>query len=302
MIIYWYQYARAIFWRVLRKLRIIKASDSIIDQQKDRMAPFDEHPPCEYCGSISVSEKIIVRDGSRIVECDGCGLMFTSPRIKESTWMNYLKDSSSERSIEFTENRIKYGVALSSNIIYSGPNWFSKRMSIENAFLDSLEDHLGAKIKRLHDVGCGVGFTLRAANERGIESSGNELNGYACEVMKERFGLNVYNDILPELDIESNSVDVITLNDYIEHTYHPFADLKAAFNLLRHGGLVKLTTFHIDCNEFRRLGGDWNCLFWNHVYHFSIKSLENMITKAGFTVIDTNANYGNGEIKVIARK
>ncbi|MBA7627873.1 hypothetical protein ES703_35342 [subsurface metagenome] len=246
-------------------------------------------------------EVLITRDGRRIVECNHCGLWFTSPRINGNTWVEYLKEET-ERSIEFTENRLKSGVASSHRTKYSPPDWRKRRAAIENQIIDEIEEHWGGKVNRLHDVGCGVGFLLEAARNRGIEASGNDLNRYACKVMKERLGLKVYNDILPSLKIEEGSLDAIVFRDYIEHTYHPLQDLKAAYKFLRPGGVIWIETFHVDCHTFQRLKGDWDMLFWNHVFHFSTKSLQDMVVKAGFVVKHIDGNYNNPLVKVIMIK
>lgn len=298
-----YQLYKAFFWKSVRMLGLGSPTETIDDQMKDQIAPFDEYPDCEVCGNRSVEEKLITADGMRIVECNNCGLWFTSPRISENVWTNYLKQVT-DRSIEFTENRLKYGCALSSNVKYSlpFPLWRFRLKNKENKILDSIENYLDGEIHRLHDVGCGVGFFLRTARERGINVTGNDLNTYACKVMKKRFGLEVYDSELPELNFSRNSIDVITFEDYIEHTYHPLRDLKAAYDFLRPGGVIYIKSFHIDCQKFDILKGNWNMLFWNHVFHFSTKTLKDMIEKAGFSIEHISTNYENVIVKVFVKK
>lgn len=295
------QLARALSWRSARKLGFVPSHDTMRDQEKDHIAPFDEYPPCEMCGSEVREQKLTTRDGVSIVECGSCGLWFTSPRISEKTWTEWLK-TPTERSIEFTENRLKYGVSLTSNTKYALPDWYDRRMRAENSIIDKVERHLGGAATRIHDVGCGIGYLLQAAQRRGIESSGNELNAYAYHVMCERLGLDVYNVNLPELDLPRGTLDAVVMHDYIEHTYHPLADLEAAYRLLRPGGVVFIRTFHIDCRTFDRLRGDWNMLFWSHTFHFSTNTLHKMIEKAGFELTWTDADYENDIITLVASK
>ncbi len=295
------QTVKAVFWRLLKKAGAVPSDDSLEDQSRDRIAHFDEHPSCAICSGQSVAEKLIAKDGNRIVECTECGLWFTSPRISESTWTDYLK-STTERSREFTENRLRYGVALSSNVKYTLPDWYENRIAKENVIIDQVEKHLGKKVESLHDVGCGVGYLLSAAQERGIEASGNDLNAYACQVMREKQGLTVFNDSLTDLDLSLESLDAVIMHDYIEHTYHPLEDLRTAHGFLSPGGIVHITTFHVDCRTFDRLGKDWNMLFWNHTYHFSTKTLSKMVTEAGFTDLDVTTSYETDLIAMTARK
>lgn len=297
-----FQWTRARFWRLLRRLALTKGADETIkDQMKDHVFPFDEYPPCEMCSDNSVTERLITRDGSRIVECDSCGLWFTSPRIKEQLWIGYLK-SITDRNVEFTENRLKYGKAMSANVKYVLPNWRKFKTKIHYELLNEIEIYLGRGIDHLHDVGCGVGFLIEDAESRGIEATGNDLNKYACKIMSDRHGLTVYNDILPNLDIEAGRLDVIVFRDYIEHTYHPLADLKAAYRFLKPKGILYIHTFHIDCIEFESRGGNWNMLFWNHVFHFSKKTLENIVIGAGFNILNVKTSDEDIMIEIFARK
>ena len=143
--------------------------------------------------------------------------------------------------------------------------------------INEIQNYLDGNMESIHDVGCGVGFLLRAAQARGIEATGNELNGYACKVMKQRFGLNVFNDVFDKFPIQEGSLNAVEMNDYIEHTYHPLRDLTAAHKFLRVGGIIRIETFHIDCRKYDQLMGEWNMLFWNHVFHFSTKTIKDLI-------------------------
>lgn len=299
---YPFQFGRALFFRSARKIGLLNESkNTLTDQLKDRILPFDEYPVCEMCSSDSAFEVLIAMDGSRIVECDHCGLWFTSPRINEDSWCDYLK-TETERSIEFTENRLKYGCALKSNIKFSHPLWRRIKKNQHDVIFDAIESKLGRTPEKIHDVGCGVGFLLQDANSRGITASGNELNKYACSVMSDRLDLTVYNDIFPKIKMKNESLDAIVMRDYIEHTYHPLADLRAAHSYLKDNGILYVETFHTNCSKFEELKKNWNMLFWNHVYHFSDNSLKDMIKKAGFTIIDIKSNFKDILVKIIAKK
>jgi 2-polyprenyl-3-methyl-5-hydroxy-6-metoxy-1,4-benzoquinol methylase len=295
-------FLRSSAYRLANKYgRLKQYQDTVEDQKRDRIAPFDDYPPCAICKGTISTEVMITYDGSRIVKCDQCGLWFTNPRISENKWYEHLM-TDTVRSIDFTNNRINFGVALSGNIKYVPPYWRNRRARINKEILNAIQPHIMVK-ERLHDVGCGVGFLMQDAKKHGWkEVSGNELNSYSCNVMKEKFGLQVYNDTLPNLDIPEESFDAVTMTDYIEHTYQPLLDLEKANYILKENGILYIQTFHINCKAFEVNRSNWNMLFWNHVYHFSQETLELLIKKAGFRIIDTQADFNNTLIKVIAKK
>lgn len=295
------QYTQAFSWRVARRLGLVRHTETLGDQLKDDIAPFDEYPACDLCNGHDIVEQLVTKDGRRIVACANCGLWFTSPRIKESDWVDWLS-SPSERNTDFTENRIRYGVALSVNTKYALPNWRERRSRVDNAVIDLLEQTIGTPIQRLHDVGTGVGFLLQTATSRGIIASGNELNRYACDVMRDRLGLTVWNVNLEDVPLGPGSLDAVVMRDYIEHTYHPFRDVQAAAQLLRPGGGLYIHTFHIDSRPFDNLKGDWNMLFWNHCFHFSRTTLCQLIEAAGLKPEVVNTSYDDPMIEVVARK
>lgn len=292
-------YIKPLFWIALKKMGY---DDNVsLDQLRDMIAPFDEYSKCDFCGSEENREVLITQIGNRIVECSECGLWFTSPRINEKTWINFLK-SETERSIIFTENRLKYGYSLPSLIKYSLPNWFKRRMKLENNIINECESYLGESIKRLHDVGCGVGFNLMKARELNIDATGNDLNGYACRIMRSKYNLDVYNNVLQKCPIEKESIDVIIMRDYIEHTYHPFIDLLIAHSILRDNGIIWIETFHTDCKKFDKLKEGWNYLNWSHTHHFKSNVLRNIIIDSGFRIVNEEYDYNSILIKIIGRK
>ncbi|WP_051694102.1 methyltransferase domain-containing protein [Desulfohalovibrio reitneri] len=283
----------------LKKRGFFKPDYTKADQSKDRVAPFDEYPACDFCGAEESTERLVTGDGGRIAACDGCGLWFTTPRIAEDVWEDYLL-AETPRSVEFTENRLKYGVALSSNIKFSLPGWKEKWLRSFGALLDDLERVHGGPLERLHDVGAGVGLFMEAARKRGIRVSGNELNGYAVRAMRERLGLDVSGAPLPRMDIEPRSLDAVTMCDYLEHSYHPYRDLLAAHRALRPGGVLYVNTFHTGCRAFEELGANWNFLYWNHTHHFDRDILTRMVQAAGFAPVETRCEHGNPLISLFA--
>ncbi len=276
---------KAYFFKVLYKIGLIREKE-FKDNKLDFIAEFTEYPECDYCGSVENYEVLRALDGNRVVACRECGLWRTSPRIPEEIWIAYLKKET-ERSRLFTENRLKYGVALDRNIKFSTTNYFSKLMKKEKAILDIIEKTINRPISAVHDVGCGVGFLMMAAQKKRIKKvTGNELNGYAVKVMQKRFGLEVYNEELHNLNkIPWNKYDAVIMSEFIEHAYHPKREMKMAYNLLKESGALYISTFFIDSSTYKKLGDKWDMFCWNHTYHFSSITLKRHLRLAGFKKI-----------------
>jgi 2-polyprenyl-3-methyl-5-hydroxy-6-metoxy-1,4-benzoquinol methylase len=263
---------------------------------------FQEYPPCNQCGARDVEEKLVASDGSRIVECAVCKLWFTSPRLEEVKWEAFLTDSDSRRNKKLTDNRLRHGVALEKNISKQPLDWRRRKRRAHKRLLRELKRWTDIPINSIHEVGCGVGFFLEDMKRLGMEATGNDLNGYACQVMKEKMGLEVWNCNFSEINFSQESKDIIVMSDYIEHTYHPMQDIKEAFRVMNKNGVIYIQTFIIDSDPFNKMGPHWNMLHWNHVYHFSTQSLVRMIESAGFTVRHVLPKISRGMISVVAQK
>jgi 2-polyprenyl-3-methyl-5-hydroxy-6-metoxy-1,4-benzoquinol methylase len=293
--------SRAIFLKIFKKLGLYR----IPGEKMEHFTTFDEYPPCEMCGSEKNKDVLKAIDGCRIVECEQCGLWFTSPRINETKWVNWLKSPDTERNKILTENRIRYGVAMPKKVKLTRSGWFKRHIREYVEVLERLEKPAQAPLQdlRFHDVGCGVGYFLLACRREGIHNtSGNDLNEYAVQVMRERFNLDVHHGMLQEISLEPGSYDIVTLHAYIEHSYHPLADLRCAYDLLKKNGIIYASTFHTDSQAYEKFGGQWDMFAWNHVFHFSSRTLEEMIKKAGFRILENNMVFERPVADIIAIK
>jgi SAM-dependent methyltransferase len=295
----------AVLMRRIRA-RVSGGGLDIADNLKDKGLPFTDCPVCESCGSSLAKEVLTALDGNRVVECSNCGLWYSSPRPAEEEWQSWLMAEATDRNIEFTENRLRHGVALARSLPLSFSFWWRYvRRRNQREIRKLIRMHGPGKL-RLHDVGCGVGFLLKAAQDLGIQCSGNDLNGYAVSRMRELFGMDVHLGTLPGLFREgvlrANSYDLVTMDDFIEHSYHPLRDLTAAFSILREGGILSVQTFCVDSARFRRLKTRWDMLMWNHTFHFSSTSLRELIGQAGFNIVEVNVNSLRGTVWIMARK
>jgi 2-polyprenyl-3-methyl-5-hydroxy-6-metoxy-1,4-benzoquinol methylase len=108
-----------------------------------------------------------------------------------------------------------------------------------NQLLDEWKPY--RKTNRLLDSGCGLGWFLSVARERGWEVYGTEFSQAAVSICSEK-GIHMKEGALSVSMFEENYFDVITSFEVMEHLNNPHVELRAISRLLRPGGLFYCTT------------------------------------------------------------
>lgn len=94
---------------------------------------------------------------------------------------------------------------------------------------------------RLLDVGCGAGFLLETARERGWEATGVDPSPWAIARAR-RAGFAAHEGRLEDLDLPASGFDAVALLQVVEHLPDPRPLLGAARRLLRTGGALLVAT------------------------------------------------------------
>lgn len=137
------------------------------------------------------------------------------------------------------------------------------------------------------EVGSAVGCFLKVAQEEGFNVKGIEVSEKACEIARSLVGNeNVFNGTLENVDIKPGSIDVLFMSDVIEHIPEPLPFLKRAFNLVKKGGIVYLTTpdpTHWSRQIFR---GNWVHYKDEHLMFFSRQTFDWIADYFGLYLFD----------------
>lgn len=228
-----------------------------------------EQPACAFCGSRNEAEYMVSShipwyggEEFRLVRCQKCNLVYNSPRPPES----YTIDS---------VNR-------------NGEYLYHRKLNREN--VQGIHDRLAADlltldpgIRKAFDVAFGAGTLLKAFRKLGVEASGNEINHFACQQLSAE-GFTVYN--VPTLKLAPKAeFDLITMLDYLEHTYTPFDDLLKAWDMLRPGGGLYLKTLFLGSPSHLTKGAAWQLFGQGHFCYFLPKTLVGMVENAGFEIL-----------------
>ena len=141
---------------------------------------------------------------------------------------------------------------------------------------------------KLLDVGCSFGMFIKVANALGFIAEGVEPSEEAA-LESQNNGLNVKQGFLEDLHLPSDSYDIVTLFEVIEHLESPLPLIKECHRILKPDGLFVLSTGNTDSWTCNYLKGNWDYLNINeggHISWFNPKSLCLMADRTGFRVID----------------
>ena len=143
----------------------------------------------------------------------------------------------------------------------------------------------------LLDIGCATGFFLDEAKQY-FDVVGIEISKFATEYSRNEFMLEIFDKPLEECEFESNQFDVITLWDTIEHLDKPKQTLLEVKRILKNSSLLVLQTGNVDSIMAKLSGKRWHLYTPpEHLYYFSKKTLENLLTKTGFFIKEINYEW-----------
>lgn len=242
-----------------------------------------ENPECAFCGSDNIvqymTSKVIPWYGGdefRLVRCQDCGLVYNSPRPTEAY------------AVDFVVQQNQY-------MFYRKLNRTNVQDIHDRMAKEFLQKCPGAK--KAFDMAFGAGTLMHAFRKLGIEVEGNEINDFSVQKLREQ-GFKVFQSTTRELEIDTK-YDIVTMLDYLEHTYTPFDDLLKAHSMLKPGGMLYLKTLYLGSPPHIQKGELWQLFGIGHFYYFTPKVLLGMIRNAGFEIIDTRLD---NLIHVSARK
>ncbi len=229
---------------------------------------------CESCGSVQFS-KICDRKDTSVVACENCGLQFVHPMLDEETIDKVHGDemTGAQNGLPyyreyFNERKRRAG---SYEKIYRG------RMNLIERFASDKGNLL--------DVGCGAGFFVKYALERGWNARGVDLLPEYEILAREELQLDAVQCArLEDANFPPESFSVVTLWDLIEHLPHPLAFLKEINAVLKPNGVIALWTPNTRNAVF--LKGRWTGYGpGQHLYFFSEETLGRLLKQAGFEIV-----------------
>mgnify|MGYP001569777465 CR=1 FL=1 len=221
---------------------------------------------CLLCGSKK-KKSFLAYGKYELFECLRCGLV--SPNISTSAINRALYDD--------TRNAERIIKEILASYRYRKETHAPERL---NYLIE--KTGLSTKNIRLLDVGCGPGYFLSYLKDKKIRSKGLEITDFLIKICRKQ-GLKVEATALA--DEKSETYNVLTLFDVLEHLGEPLAFFMDANRVLGKGGYVMAYAPNIHSFAYRLQGARQNTLYpFEHVGFYDEQSLNYLAKETGFQV------------------
>lgn len=138
----------------------------------------------------------------------------------------------------------------------------------------------------LLDIGCSSGAFLRTLKDKDWKLFGIEMEPTTAEKAREATGAQIFVGNAMDAPFPSESFDVITAFDVLEHVYDPRAFLSKVHEWLKPGGVFVTMLPNIDAWEAKLFGSYWYGLeLPRHLFHFSPRSLRHLSQSLDFFIL-----------------
>jgi SAM-dependent methyltransferase len=165
-----------------------------------------------------------------------------------------------------------------------------------NMVLDDLSSVFIRKPKKILDIGCGYGYFLDLASQKGWQPTGIEIGEEAVKSAQVNLGIdNILQGKLKDKCLSGSTFDAITLWDVLAIVDDPYDEIEECLRLLKKGGIIGIRTRNVWFQKMvyrlfvpirrsaPKLGFKEPYVF--NKYCFSAKSFYELLSRLGFTNI-----------------
>lgn len=151
--------------------------------------------------------------------------------------------------------------------------------------LDTFEPY--KKTNKILDIGCGDGYFLQEAKNRGWQVYGTEFTDNAFEIGKKK-GIIMHQGVLDPQNYAANDFDIITSFEVIEHINNPQPEIHNIKKILRQGGLFYVTTPNFNSVSRFLSKEKWNIVCYpEHLSYYTTGSMNRFLKNEGFKKLKT---------------
>lgn len=205
----------------------------------------------------------------QLVKCSDCRMVFIAQRPSEKELQDFY-----------------------STYAYSEDKWISPiTLKRYHELLDKMETY--RKTNRILDVGCGAGYFLSVAKERGWEVYGTEYSPAAVSLCEKK-GIAMASGALTSETFQNLTFDVVVSLEVLEHIHEAHPDLALFQKKLREGGLFYATTPNFNALARFHLKADYNVIGYpEHLSYYTAKTLSRVCKENGFKVLRCHSSGFN---------
>lgn len=173
--------------------------------------------------------------------------------------------------------------------------------------LDRLEDHARCSIRTFLEVGCGLGYGMHEALQRGWEVHGQDVSSFFADAVQRSLGIEVFLGFLEEAKYPDHYFDAIYLDSVLEHLPEPVRMLRELRRILNPQGVLSLTVTNEAAFIYRVRGAISKALglrtspflspftYPHHLVGFSEPTLRNACARVGLAVSELVICAGSQE-------
>ena len=230
---------------------------------------------CPLCDATAARHERVV-GGYALVRCRACGMVYVNPQFDTADLLEQYAARDNSRAMQKHYARVTTAARL---VEY-------------DYMLAAIERHVPRR-GRLLEIGCGAGYLLARAHDRGWQVTGLDAAPWVADAAAERGLSDVRIGTLAESGLAESSFDVVVMAQVLEHVPRPREELLAVRRLLRDGGL-----FYANVPNYRTLpimlGRDDFVLNapMAHVNYFTPATLTELCRRANFRVLATSSFGG----------
>lgn len=198
----------------------------------------------------------------QINKCLKCGLLFSSPVLKENRILSLYKNSN-----------IDY-IKLIPYIKQTYSNYLSK-------FLPTITDDF-----RILDIGCGNGFFLEEAKRLGFKYVyGIEPSKKAVSKARKDIRKNIKIGIFQQKIFPKSYFNVVTCFQTLDHLIDPVICIKTTYEILKKGGIVYFIVHNTEGLSVKLFKEKSAIFDIEHIYLFNKNTLKKIFYNQGFKKI-----------------
>lgn len=226
---------------------------------------------CKICGSYNIFKFHEACTGAQIFKCGNCRIQFMNPQYTDIFLANYY-----------------------SSYIRDETHLEQKLIKSHTYCLSIIEGYIPSK-GNLLDVGSGNGYLIKAAKDRGWQTTGHEINCLSANILSTKTGIRILCGELFDIDLEEK-YDAVTMLHVLEHLKEPEKYIQKINGHLKKNGIFFIALPNIQSRsslfklflEKMKLKKKNVAAYYDtehHLLYFSPFTIRKFLKKNGFEII-----------------